>query len=545
MSITSDIPLALALLKGTPETVPEHGWLALVKAVERLATASDLAEIIEIVRATARDVSGADGVCFVLRDGDLCHYVEENAIGPLWKGKRFPLTACISGWCMLNDRPAVIPDIYLDPRIPHDAYRPTFVKSLVMVPVRTDQPIAAIGSYWAEIRAFSDEDMALLEALGRSASAAIVAAQLRESLRESEHRLSMALDAGGLGAWELNLSTGEMIATTACKQIFGREADAPFSREELLDTVHADDKSQVQRVFEAGPQPNADEEYRIHLATGERRIEMRGRTVFDANGHPSRVSGVVRDVTERTLAKERLDALRSELMRTARLNDLGVMASALAHELNQPLAAASNYMHAAERLISTDVTKALSAISKAEAQFVRTKDIIQRIRAFVGQGQSTRTAETVRAVCSEVLDLLRASSLYARNSVRLEIEAGLPKVEIDKVQIQQVLLNLLRNAFEAMALSDRKLVNVSARHIENMIEIRVTDTGPGLAPEITENLFRPFHTTKQGGMGVGLSLCRKIVESHGGTMWHERGNPGAVFGFTIPAAGELKLSSSA
>jgi signal transduction histidine kinase len=526
--------MAVAILKNTP--APEHGWLALVEAVERLATAADLAEIIEIVRTTARDISGADGVCFVLRDGDLCHYVEENAIGPLWKGKRFPLTACISGWCMLNDRPAVIPDIYLDPRIPHDAYRPTFVKSLVMVPVRTNHPIAAIGSYWAEIRAFGDEDIALLEALGRSASAAIVAAQLRESLRESEHRLSMALDAGGLGAWELNLVTGELIATIACKQIFGREPDAPFSLEELLDTVHPDDKANVRCVFEAGPQRNPDEEYRIRLTTGERRIEMRGRTVFDANGQPSRVSGLVRDVTERTLAKERLDTLRAELMRAARLNDLGVMASALAHELNQPLAAASNYMHAAERLIKTDIEKALSAISKAEAQFMRTKEIIQRIRAFVGQGQSTRTAENMRTVCSEVLDLIRASSLYARNAVRLEIDAGLPKVDVDKVQIQQVLLNMLRNAFEAMEQSDRKLVTVSARRNEDQVEIRVADSGPGLAPEIADNLFRPFHSTKAGGMGVGLSLCRKIVESHGGTMWHEPGASGAVFCFTVPLA---------
>lgn len=526
--------MAVAMLKSTPVSVPEHGWLALVRAVERLATAADLAEIIEIVRTTARDISGADGVCFVLRDGDLCHYVEENAIGPLWKGKRFPLSACISGWCMLNDTPAVIPDIYLDPRIPHDAYRPTFVKSLVMVPVRTDRPIAAIGSYWGQIRTFSDEDMALLEALGRSASAAIVAAQLREKLRESEHRLSMALDAGGLGAWELNLQTGDMIATPACKQIFGRGPDAPFSREELLDTVHPDDKAHAQCVFEAGPQPNPDEVYRLSLAMGERRIEMRGRPVLDANGQPSRVSGVVRDVTERTLAKERLDALRAELMCAARLNDLGVMASALAHELNQPLAAASNYMHAAERLIATDVPKALSAISKAEAQFVRTKEIIQRIRAFVGQGRSTRAAENMRAVCNEVLELLRASSLYARNAVRLEIEAGLPEVEVDKVQIQQVLLNLLRNAFEAMVQSDRKLVTVSARRNEDQVEIRVADTGPGLAPEIADNLFRPFHSTKEGGMGVGLSLCRKIVESHGGTMWHEPRAPGAAFCFTIP-----------
>jgi signal transduction histidine kinase len=528
--------MPLAMLKNTTTAVSEHGAMALVRAVERLATAADISEIIEIVRTTARSISGADGITFVLRDGDLCHYVEEDAIGPLWKGKRFPLTACISGWCMLNDRPAVIPDIYVDPRIPHDAYRPTFVKSLVMVPVKVDEPIAAIGSYWAAPRDFSDEELSLIEALGRSASVAIAAVQLRENLIESGQRLSMALDAGGLGAWELNLASGELIATEACRKIFGREPGAPFSRQDLIDTIHPDDQPQASLVFATGPQPSQDEEYRITLPAGERRIEMRGRVMLDANGQPVRVSGVVRDVTEFFEAKQRLDTLRSELMRSERLNDLGAMASALAHELNQPLAAASNYMHAAERLLSKDVNQALNAISKAEAQFVRTKEIIQRIRGFVGQGQSTRSAEDLRTVFGEVLELVHSSALYDNIAVRVDIESDLPKVEIDKVQIQQVLLNLMRNAFEAMAQSQRRQVTVSAKPGENMVEVRVADTGPGLPDEIAGHLFQPFHSSKPGGMGVGLSLCRKIVEGHGGRIWHEPGAQGATFCFTIPAA---------
>ncbi len=525
--------MSLALKK--EPAVPEHGWMALVKAVESLAGAADLAEIIEIVRNTARDVSGADGVCFVLRDGEFCHYVDENAIGPLWKGRRFPLTACISGWCMLNNRPAVIPDIYLDPRIPHDAYRPTFVKSLVMVPVRVGKPIAAIGSYWSEVREFSDEELSLLEALARSASAAIAAAQLRGSLTESEHRLAIALDAGGMGAWEFNILTGELIATDRCKEIFGRTAAAPFSHEELLDIIHPEDRAQAARLFEAGPDER--DEYRIQTSAGERRIEMRGRVMRDANGEPARVSGVVSDVTERHQVKERLDTLRAELMRAARLNDLGAMASALAHELNQPLAAASNYMHAAERLMDSDADKAKNAISKAEQQFVRTKEIIQRIRSFVGKGQSVRTKEDMGAVCREVIELATSSALYQHIKVKTDFPRDLPPVEIDKVQIQQVLLNLMRNAFEAMSKSETRRLMVSAHRTDGMVEVRVADTGHGLAPEIAENLFRPFHTTKERGMGVGLSRCRKIVEAHSGKMWHEPSPQGAVFGFSVPVAG--------
>lgn len=526
--------MALALTKEA--AVPVHGWMALVKAVERLAGAADLAEIIEIVRNTARDISGADGVCFVLRDSEFCHYVDEYAIGPLWKGRRFPLTACISGWCMLNDRMAVIPDIYLDPRIPQDAYRPTFVKSLVMAPVRVGEPIAAIGSYWSQVRDFSDEELSLIEGLARSASAAIAAARLRSSLIESEHWLAMALDAGGLGAFEFNRLTGELIATPRAKEIFGRTAEAPLSREEMLEMVHPDDRAQAAGLFGAEPRQGERDEYRIETAAGERRIEMRGRVMRDANGEAARVAGVVRDVTERYLVKQRMDTLRAELMRAARLNDLGAMASALAHELNQPLAAASNYMHAAERLIGNDVEKAVAAIGKAEQQFVRTKEIIQRIRNFVGKGESVRTIEDVGSVCREVIELATSSALYQHMTVRMEFPRDLPKVDIDKVQIQQVLLNLVRNAFEAMSKSDLRRLTISARHLDAMVEVRVADTGPGLAPGTAEHLFQPFHSTKSGGMGVGLSLCRRIVESHDGKMWHEPSPQGAVFGFSLPVA---------
>jgi signal transduction histidine kinase len=509
------------------------GPLALVKAVERLATADGLEEIIDIVRATARDISGADGVSFVLRDGELCHYVEENAVGPLWKGKRFPLTACISGWCMLNDRTAAIPDIYLDARIPHDAYRPTFVKSLVMVPVRVGHPIAAIGAYWARVREFSEDELALLEALGRSTAAAIAAAQLRDTLRDREHRLSMALDAGGLGAWEFDLNARTLEATPACKAVFGCDADAPLALQDLIAAIHPDDRAQAQTVFRPGPQPGTDTEYRI---AGGRRIELRGRLVLDADDRPSRVAGVVRDVSDRHQAKERLDTLRSELAHVARLNDLGEMASALAHELNQPLSAASNYMKAAQRFMAgDDRSQALSAIVKAEAQFDRTKAIIQRIRGFAGRAHAARTKEDIGAVIAEVIDLAKVDPQHKGVALTVALDGELPWVEIDKVQIQQVLLNLLRNAFEATAGREGRAVSVGARQRAAMVEVSVRDNGPGLAPEIAEHLFQPFHTTKEGGMGVGLSICRGIVEAHGGEMWSEPGD-GAAFCFTVPVA---------
>jgi len=169
--------------------MPERpAWSVLIDAIEALSGARSMDRIQEIVRQMARRISGADGVTFVLRDGEQCFYVDEDAIGPLWKGQRFPLSSCISGWAMLNKRPAVVPDIYLDPRIPHDAYRPTFVKSLMMVPVRVDDPIAAIGAYWAHPYEPDAQEQALLESLARATATAIENVNLQSSLRDAAER---------------------------------------------------------------------------------------------------------------------------------------------------------------------------------------------------------------------------------------------------------------------------------------------------------------------------------------------------------------------
>jgi GAF domain-containing protein len=145
----------------------------LAAATERLVHARTFAGVMAVVRSTARAVMSADGVSFVLRDGDKCHYVEEDAVGPLWMGQRFPMSACISGWCMLNGRTAAIEDIYADPRIPHDAYRPTFVKSLAMAPVGRDPSVAAIGAYWRDRRMFEARELAAIEMLAASVAQAI------------------------------------------------------------------------------------------------------------------------------------------------------------------------------------------------------------------------------------------------------------------------------------------------------------------------------------------------------------------------------------
>jgi diguanylate cyclase (GGDEF)-like protein len=160
------------------------GMERLVKAVRDLSMARDMPSIQDIVRLAAREMTGADGATFVLRDGNMCHYVDEDAISPLWKGKRFPIEACISGWVMLNRQSAVIENIYDDARIPADAYRPTFVQSLVMVPIRTAVPVGAIGNYWARQHRPHDSHVALLETLANTTAIAIENVQAYLKLEE-------------------------------------------------------------------------------------------------------------------------------------------------------------------------------------------------------------------------------------------------------------------------------------------------------------------------------------------------------------------------
>lgn len=171
-----------------PEHTPGADFQRLADAVEALSGARDAEGIIEIVRRSARGLCGAQGIAVILRDGDKCHYLAEDSDSPLWAGQRFPASACISGWAMMQGQTAVIPDIYLDARIPHDAYRPTFVKSLIMTPVGEDPAFAAIGAYWGSVRTPPRDEVTVLQALARSTATAFRNVQLYDSLKREAER---------------------------------------------------------------------------------------------------------------------------------------------------------------------------------------------------------------------------------------------------------------------------------------------------------------------------------------------------------------------
>jgi signal transduction histidine kinase len=235
-----------------------------------------------------------------------------------------------------------------------------------------------------------------------------------------------------------------------------------------------------------------------------------------------------------------LQEVRAELIHVSRLTELGQMVSALAHEVNQPLTAVGSYVRAGRRLLHAgETTKADDALQKAVDQVTRASHVIQRLRQFVKKNDGQRGTEDVRRTIEEsvVLAMLGAEGRRVRLEMQFAPDASL--VFIDKVQIQQVLLNLTRNAMEAMQTSMRRdLVIRTTRSADGMVEVSVADSGPGLAPAIREKLFQPFMTTKSAGMGVGLSICRTIVEAHGGRIWvADRAGGGTEFHFTLPVAG--------
>jgi two-component system sensor kinase FixL len=292
--------------------------------------------------------------------------------------------------------------------------------------------------------------------------------------------------------------------------------------------------------------------------TGERRIIGIGRVVVgerkDGSTFPLELNvgemktgqqrfftGFIRDLTERQVTEARLQELQSELVHVSRLTAMGEMASALAHELNQPLSAIANYMKGSRRLLEDSADEhapvVREAMDKAAEQALRAGQVIRRLRDFVARGESERRVEDVKKLVEEASALALVGAKDKGVRVRFEFDPQVVFVLADKVQIQQVLLNLMRNAIEAMEDSERRELIVSTVAVaEELVEIRVSDTGSGIAPEVSAQLFQPFVTTKGQGMGVGLSISRTIVEAHGGTI-APRPNPGGgtVFCFTLPA----------
>ena len=307
------------------------------------------------------------------------------------------------------------------------------------------------------------------------------------------------------------------------------------------------------------PSPHR-EAHDAHLAryreTGEKRVIGIGRVVVgrrkDGTTFPARLAigeieldqgrlftGFLHDITERESIQRRAGILQRELMHASRLSAMGEMASGIAHELNQPLTAIMNYTKAARRRLdraNADTAPITDLVDKAGQQAERAAEIIKRLRTFIKKDDSERRLEPINAVVEEAAALALIGASDHDIELIFTLDDALPPVLIDRIQVQQVVLNILRNAIEAFEGPGERKISISTRAAGHAkVEVDIRDNGPGLAPGITDDPFRPFQTTKADGVGIGLAISRTIIDAHGGRLWAETPpEGGAAFRFTVP-----------
>ena len=354
---------------------------------------------------------------------------------------------------------------------------------------------------------------------------------LAQIVQSSEDAIiSVALD-GTITSWN-----------AAAERIYGFSASDAIGRHisMILPPDRPTEDDDIMAELRAGRDVEHYETVRRHKEGHDVLISLSVAPIFDAAGAMIGASKTARDVTERKRSEERLLGMQNELAHVGRLSAMGQMSAAIAHELNQPLTAIANYAKAAQRLLQNEhpeprqLQSAREAMEKAVTQTMRAGTIIRYLRDFVEKRESRRSHEDMNEVIREAVSLGMVGHSHSNVKLTLALDPMLPPVPIDKVQIQQVLLNLVRNAMEAMAGADRRELTVSSGTGQEGLCITVQDTGPGLAPQVAARLFQPFVTTKADGMGIGLKICQSIIEGHGGTIAAHQGGPGATFVIHLP-----------
>ena len=369
------------------------------------------------------------------------------------------------------------------------------------------------------------------------------AAQLSHDLRESEERMTLAAEAAGFGVWIWSIARNQIWGSERWLGLFGFAADAIVTFENVIQRIHPDDRKMVGHAVRRALECRGDYggEYRVVLPDGAQRwITARGRMYPDADGRPARMMGASIDITERKRSELEIVRQRNELAHLSRVTMLGELAGSLAHELNQPLTAILSNAEAAQMFLENDAAD-LVEIRKIMGDIVsankRAGEIIQRLRSMLKKEELTRRPLEINDVLQEAINLVRSDLVGHGVMVDVISADGLPRITGDRVQLQQVLINLIFNACDAMAgntADDRKLVVRTDAH-DGTVRIAVIDSGCGIPADMLERIFDSFVTTKPGGMGLGLSICRGIIAEHQGRIAAEN-NPdrGACFRVILP-----------
>jgi len=333
--------------------------------------------------------------------------------------------------------------------------------------------------------------------------------------------------------------------------------------EKMFGYSESDVVGQNVKMLMPSPDRERHDQYLInYLTTGKRKIIGIGRVTTalhsDGNTFPIELAvgeawsggrriftGFIRDLTERQETLLRLQDLQSELAHVGRVSEMGTLASSLAHELNQPLTAVASYCESARDLLGDDMdseTTAMirEAMDEAAKQSVRAGQIVRRLRDFMSHGETERHVESLQRLINEANALGLVGSREHGIDVQVSLDPRADLVFVDRIQVQQVLVNLIRNAIDAMMDAPVRKLSIRTGRKDGLTRVTVEDTGSGISDSIAEQLFQPFVTSKQTGMGIGLSICRTIVQAHGGRIWFEPGSDGGTaFHFTLPS-GESK-----
>jgi C4-dicarboxylate-specific signal transduction histidine kinase len=375
-------------------------------------------------------------------------------------------------------------------------------------------------------------------------------AERTAELRRSEAYLAEAQRLSQTGSWAWSPEEGIRYWSEECYRVLSFDPQGGLPQhEDFIQRLHPDDQPAFRELIQTVSREKTEFEadYRIvHLDGPVRDIHVVGHPVLSTSGHLVEFVGTVIDVTERRRAEQeraRLHQLEADLAHINRVSTLGEMAASLAHEVKQPIAAARNNARAALNFLDRsppDLREVREAVDCIVGDADRAADIVERIRDHIKKAPPRKDRVDLNEAINEVIVLARSAITKNGVSVQTRLTEGSLPVQVDRVQVQQVVLNLILNAVEAMASVEagaRELLISTKQNETNGIVVAVSDSGPGIDPENLDRVFEAFYTTKSSGVGMGLSICRSIIEAHGGRLWADANKPrGAVFQFTLPNA---------
>jgi PAS domain S-box-containing protein len=412
--------------------------------------------------------------------------------------------------------------------------------------------LGTFAVYYREPHFPDQQELNVIERITHLVSIAIEREQAEEALRRSEAYLAEAQRLTHTGSWACNILTGEIIhSSEEHSRLYGFDPEKGMpSFQELVQRIHPEDRALALQAFQSASRAGKDFDayFRVVLPDGAMKyVYGTGHPVFNPSGDVSEFVGIVMDVTERRRAdeeRERLRQAQAELAHINRVTTMGELTVSLAHDVNQPIAAAVTNANTCLRWLARDhpdVEEARAAAMRIVKDGTRAAEIISRIRQLFKKGTSQRELVDVNEVIREMIVLLRGETRQYNIIVETELTADLPQIMVDRVQLQQVLMNLMVNGIEAMKDVDgtRELAIRSQRTQNEEVVVSVTDSGVGLPPQQKEQIFNAFFTTKPHGTGMGLRISRSIIESHGGRLWAANNSPrGASFCFTLPSKTE-------